>query len=111
MLKSDGSIWRSEDGGRSWQALTQAGELLHSQDGGQQWDKARAEGALERARVRFDRLGRGLLFSTQDGGQTWQLQQSGSERRLATLFALDAKTVWIAGGAPETLLSTATGGR
>ncbi|MBH9578738.1 YCF48-related protein [Inhella proteolytica] len=112
--------------GRAW-ALPALGQprVLRSVDQGRSWTTialpaqpeplTRTTGLLDiafgDAQTGWISGERGLLFSTQDGGQTWQRQQSGSERRLATLFALDAQTVWIAGGAPETLLSTATGGR
>jgi photosystem II stability/assembly factor-like uncharacterized protein len=52
----------------------------------------------------------GLVLATRDGGATWEIQESGTERSLSAVFALDGDNVFI--GAPHgALLTTRTGGR
>lgn len=43
-------------------------------------------------------------------GATWQVQNSGTQRGLSSVFATDARTVWV-GGAAGLVLSSATGGK
>ena len=52
----------------------------------------------------------GLMLRTRDGGSTWEIQESGTERTLTSVFALDANTVY-AGGWNGAVLFTRTGGR
>lgn len=94
------SAWHSLDGGEHWQAVPlplAAPDLvlaMHFVDARRGW---------------FVGTG-GRVLSTTDGGATWQLQPSGSQARLESVFALNGGRAWI-GGARSTILATVTSGQ
>ncbi|MBW2369804.1 MAG: hypothetical protein JRH15_18180 [Deltaproteobacteria bacterium] len=52
----------------------------------------------------------GSLWHTSDGGKTWNAQDSGTDRTLACVFFVDARTGWIV-GADGIILNTTDGGQ
>lgn len=52
---------------------------------------------------------RGAIWHTDDGGQSWRLQASGVGCRLESVFFLDEKTGWAAGGFSHPYTHTSTG--
>ncbi|MFO1326044.1 MAG: PKD domain-containing protein [Rubrivivax sp.] len=101
-------VWRSDDGGRSWQAVSLPAMPLRLDD----------NGALVPAMLRdIAWVGRrgwivgdeGVVFFSDDGGASWARQPSGVHSTLNAVFALDADSLWV--GAEQTVLATASGGR
>lgn len=101
-------LLRSDDDGRSWQAVPLPALPLRLDDNG---------GLVTVALLDITWSGRrgwvvgeeGLVFFSDDGGASWALQPSGVQSMLNKVFALDADSLWM--GAEQTVLATATGGR
>jgi photosystem II stability/assembly factor-like uncharacterized protein len=96
--EADPRLMKTLDAGRTWTlaATLPAGLTL--------WDIAFAD-ALHGWIVGD----RGLVLHTRDGGASWQRQESGTERPLNSVVAIDADTAWITGSI-GTLLVTRSGG-
>ncbi len=52
----------------------------------------------------------GRVLHTRDGGQTWALQPTGWPRRLTSVYASSASSVWL-GGAHNAMLVSRSGGQ
>lgn len=92
-------LQRSDDGGLSWRSVAWPAGLpqplaMHLLPSGVGWVVGEA----------------GLVMLTMDGGLTWSRQPNSNTRSLASVFALDATTLWV-GGADGMILVTVTGGR
>lgn len=95
-------VWRSSDGGVSWQSAPSP-ELPF---GNRLFVQAMAfADPLNGWAVGFG----AHLMRTADGGASWQLQNTDASYGFYTVFALDARQVWL--GGHQGVMATATGGR
>jgi photosystem II stability/assembly factor-like uncharacterized protein len=92
-----GSIYYTQDGGRSWRRQTSnSTEQLFGVD----FADRRQGWAVGRS---------GLILATTDGGNTWRPQSSGTSNHLFKVHALDAERAWVIGDW-GTILYTGNGG-
>lgn len=97
------AVYRTADGGRTWQALGQVAGGNDSPGGDQVvvlgFSSPRDGWLVQRS---------GAVFSTRDGGQTWAKSLSAGEPVAAAQFA-DAETGWVVG--QQAIWQTRDGGR
>lgn len=117
----DGRVYRSEDGGASWDLLPatasivdfqfideslgwarapSTNDLLQTKDGGQTWFKS-GDWPASNTNFRFRDANRGLvggysgqIYQTADGGKTWVSRYSGVGELVEQLQYVDDKVVW-----------------
>jgi len=99
------SVWRTADGGDTWQITNFNGRAqtgisrIHFADPSTVWMISENQASST-----------GMILSTLDGGVSWQGQAIGAASGFLTMFWLDGENGWV-GGAGGTILATATGGR
>jgi photosystem II stability/assembly factor-like uncharacterized protein len=87
---NDGELWRTEDGGATWQ-LTRARNALSEDE--------RLHGDLSRTYFPDGQFGWvlsawGRILRTQDGGQSWKVLEGFRDERVGHLVLLDARNAW-----------------
>ncbi len=140
LITNAGELWRSADGGESWQRaqaeavlprggniywtddrrgwiFDELGHVLRTEDAGASWQSATLPVQVPIHGVFFIDAAhgwmvgeRGTVLATDDGGHSWVQQAGGTERSLYSVWAIDVGTVWVAGDG-GVLLTTSTGGR
>jgi photosystem II stability/assembly factor-like uncharacterized protein len=133
-----GSIFRSDDGGRSWEqqrtsvteplfgvsfvtadrgvVVGKSGTVLRTTDGGQKWERAASPTDKHLFAVTMIDAERGwavgdwgVVLSTSDGGATWADRSLGQDVVLSAVCFADDRHGWIVGEF-GTVLATADGG-
>lgn len=122
-LAADGRLYRSSDGGASWnsgpgaanfadfqfidenlgwgrRSGSSSGDLLQTKDGGQVWTKV-GEWPASGATLRFRDASNGLvggsygqIYQTADAGKTWAVRYSGTSEQISQIQYVDDKLVW-----------------
>ncbi|TDB68851.1 WD40/YVTN/BNR-like repeat-containing protein [Arundinibacter roseus] len=132
---TDGQIWRTTNGGDSWElrqndfghshlfstdsqhawATTSTGSVLRTTDGGQTWQTSNLNGNPVPGDLYFvdNQTGwfvgnQGKILKTSDGGATWNSQNSGTTQFLTSISFMNS-SVGIVGG-DGVLLRTTNGG-
>jgi photosystem II stability/assembly factor-like uncharacterized protein len=107
LIGYSGTLWRSDDAGRSWRAVKVPAVQNPSvaQAAPTQRDLAFAD-ALNGWMVGED----GTVYATTDGGAGWSQQNIGTQQTLGAVYPVDAQRVWM-GGSRGVVFGSATGGR